>query len=125
MKTDISTLLALCSEVRSDQRDKEKAWDVEASDEAVNLAQQHADSSFGAQAAAAFGEWHPLEVMAADCLQAAVQLTPYAVLRFTSHMEDGRSFELFGHCPTCMHDKTATVTNLISLAAALADVGVR
>lgn len=125
MKTNLPALLALCGEVQSARRDQEKVWDAEAGGEAVGLARQYAESHFGAQAAEAFGEWHPLEIMADDCLQAAVQITPFAVLRFTSHCEDGTTFELFGHCPTCAHDETIPVTNLLTLAAALQSVGVR
>lgn len=125
MSTDMSTLLALCGAARSAQLDQDKAWDVESAEEAVQLARQNAENYFGADAAGAFGEWHPLEVMAADSLQAAVELTPFAVLRFTAHCEDGERFELFGHCPTCTHSETIPVTNLITLATALQSVGVR
>lgn len=125
MKTDLPALLVLCSDIQSTNLAQERAWDVQAGEEAISRARQNAESHFGADAAGTFGEWHPLEVMAPDTLQAAVEVSPFAVLRFTSHCEDGDSFELFGHCPACTHDETITVTNLSELAAALQSVGVR
>lgn len=126
MKTDLSSLLALCSEVRTDRDGFDEAADIKARDEAVNSAKQYAADWFGEDAAATFGDWRALEVMEPGCLQAAVDLTPFAVLRFSRPVDDPRaSFTLFGHCASCLHDETATVTNLLTLANALAAVGVR
>jgi hypothetical protein len=126
---DLTTLYDLCSQALQAQQAEAHEREAEAlADDraaAIKHATEAAATLFGETAAAALGEWRPLDAMAEDAYQAYVQLTPHAYLQYTVHFEDGRRMELISHCPRCGHDRTVRVGSLEQLATAINEAGLR
>ncbi|MFJ9114457.1 hypothetical protein ACIRJO_02795 [Streptomyces sp. NPDC102394] len=123
--TNLDTLLALCAQADADRRERERNAELEDQADAVKAAIAYAEQVLGSEAAAALGEWAPIEMMDVDTWQAFVQISTNAYLRCTAHMEDGTWLELVSHCPHCGHCREERVTSLAGLAVAMSNAGAR
>ncbi|MGW1437256.1 hypothetical protein ACWD7M_18635 [Streptomyces griseus] len=125
-KTDTTALIALGLAAIATRHEELRAKDRLDDERAVSYAQAEARAMFGADAAAALGEWLPSSNMPEGMYQAIVELTPSTSLICTMpHDENAAVFKVLAYCGRCNHHSTTAVGSLGDLVGVLRAGGVR